>query len=86
MTSLRTWPRHCIVTKTTDGCEYISEFDDYSTAPVRTTVRMPDGREYSWGDENGRLETGWERPLPACHATEGSAFEGCCCPIPTAFD
>ncbi len=42
------WPRRCVIQRTTDGYEYISEFDDYSTAAVRTTVKTPDGREYSW--------------------------------------
>lgn len=41
-------PRRCMVTKTTDGCEYISEFDDQHTAAVRHTIKYPDGREFSW--------------------------------------
>lgn len=44
----RQTPRRCFVTRTTDGCEYISEFDDSQTAAVKTTVKYPDGREQSW--------------------------------------
>ena len=36
--------RRCFRTKTTDGTEYIAEFDDNQTAAVRHTVIHTDGK------------------------------------------
>ena len=41
-------PRRVFVTKSTDGTEYIAEFDDHSTAAVRHTSIAPDGRISTW--------------------------------------
>ena len=40
--------RRCMRTVTTDGCEYIAEFDDQSTAAVQHMLIHPDGRIEQW--------------------------------------
>lgn len=41
-------PRRCWRTVTTDGCEYIAEFDDQQTTALRNTLIHPDGRTEQW--------------------------------------
>jgi len=36
---------HCLVSFTTDGRKYVTEFDGNSTAPIRNTVYDADGKK-----------------------------------------
>lgn len=47
--------RRCFRTVTTDGTEYIAEFDDTSTAAVRHTMTRPDGTQQQWGHDFTRV-------------------------------
>lgn len=48
-------PRRCFRTVTTDGTEYIAEFDDQQTAAVRHTITTPDGQRQEWPHDLTRV-------------------------------
>lgn len=43
--------RRCWRSVTTDGTEYIAEFDEQQTAAVRHTVISPDGQRQEWPND-----------------------------------